>query len=235
MPAATRSGAAAAKRPRRPRPRCRPRGGSASHRPASERGPRCGERSGSPACSAARLTSSAQPPPSPDSGKRRADSAARSVAGARPPSANAGAARSKAGPAPGMSAASGTTPAVSASEARQATSRSRTSAATRARPSRRRTWRDMPASQRFPEGVGPAHEDGSLLARESLEPRSRIRRNAGIGKEELVRRARVPQQCPEAFLENGQIVVRENDDVHGLPSSGRKRGRGSERVRSPGT
>src|ERR1019366_3578607 len=69
---------------------------------------------------------------------------------------------------------------------------------------------------RLPECVGPLHEGGSLLAPESLQPVPHRGRHARISEKELVRRTRVPEQRPEAPLENGQVVVRENDDVYGV-------------------
>ena len=70
--------------------------------------------------------------------------------------------------------------------------------------------------ERSLEGGFAVGEGGSLLERERLQPAPRRGRHAGIGEGERVRRTRVPEQSPEARPENGQIVVRENDDVHGV-------------------
>ena len=55
-----------------------------------------------------------------------------------------------------------------------------------------------------------------MIARESLQPAPCRGRHARIGEGELVRRTRVPEQRPEARFENGKIVVREDDHVHGI-------------------
>ena len=235
MPAATRS---VAPRPRQwptlPRPTCRPRGARAFRPPEARRGAPAAT-APRPAGSAPRFTRSGAASAlfgrREEAGRLRGEegraAAAIPVGRARAPHAR------RPGPRPGRPRRGERRPTRLASEARQERRRSRTSPATRARPSRSRTRRDEPASSARANASAPDSSVGPLVPREGLQPVARRRRDAGIGEEEPVRRTRVPEQGAEALLEDGQVVVREDDDVHARPSSGRARGRGSERARSP--